>query len=139
MMIMIVIILLQITWILTLSQVTNLISFSALGLFLALEKLPFELKFLSYQRNAILDSVRSDEVIIKYTKRLHKLGWNESNRQTFHSLMDSIEKEQRIQQKHHTLLMKTTVIYDVALYFVFLIVVEVIGLISWSQWLNLIG
>ena len=129
---------LQLTWLLNLFGVGDVISFSTIGFFVTLEKLPYEVKFISYKSNAILDSIRSEEVLSNYIGRLKRLPWKEKNRLTFSYLMREIEKEERIQKHHHDLLKRTNVVYNVTSYIASLIMIEVIGFISWSQWLRLI-
>lgn len=128
----------QITWSFTIAQLTNIVSFSVMGFFFMIERLPFELRFKSYQRNAILDSIRSDEQLAEYNDKIKQLGWNDKNKKVFKYYLEKIDKEIKIKKNHDQLLMRTTIIYNVTIYVVFAIFIEVIGLISWSQWLKLL-
>lgn len=128
----------QFTWLFTICRMTNIVSFSILGFFFVIFKLPFELKFKSYQKNAIIDSVRSDEVVKKYIDRIRMLGWNDKNRQEYSFLIEKVNEELRIRSRHNDLLVRTTILYYVPIYISFAIIIEIFGLIMWSQWLNLI-
>lgn len=128
----------QITWSLTICQLTDMVSMSVMGFFFLVERLPFEYRFKSFQKNAVIDSRRSDQQIGQYRKKLKLIGWNETNREEFNYYLRQIDKELKIKRNHNKLLMRTTIYYNITTYIIFAIVIEIVGLISWSQWLKLI-
>jgi len=126
----------QLFW--SFSITNDFYSFSSMGMFLAVVKLPWVVKLQSIHRDAILQAHECDGIIDKCTSRIGKLKWNEINRPEFEHLRKRITKENKIKSKHLRLFEKTAVEYNTKSYIVQTLFFEALGIIIWIviNWLN---
>jgi len=125
----IIITLFQLFWIFSITH--DIYSFSSMGLFLFITKLPWNTQFHNIQVDALQQAKESDKIMKNCLKRIDQLTFTEVNQIEFRHLKSRMDNEQRIKDKHTQLVEQTSIEYNLKLYIFQAVLFESFGLISW--------